>query len=69
MHDRTELLEAIQNYAEEWKAGNSYIQSPAKTALCIALDRYEMTFLDRIHNLEKENDYLDNLLHPACDSY
>ena len=38
---RDELLKAIQDYAEEWKTGNSGFGSPAKVALYIALDRYE----------------------------
>lgn len=43
---RDELLKAIQDYAEEWKTGQSGFGSPAKVALYIALDRYEAKVIE-----------------------
>jgi hypothetical protein len=43
---RNELLAAIQAYAEEWATGKSIMHSPAKVALCIALDRYEFGVIE-----------------------
>jgi hypothetical protein len=48
---RDELLKAIQDYAEEWKSGRSPIQSPAKTALYIALDEYEWGVIEETRKL------------------
>jgi DNA repair ATPase RecN len=54
MHSRDELIQAINNYAKGSKEGTETLGNhPAWTALCIALDRYEGTFLDRIKDLEK----------------
>lgn len=43
---RDELIKAIQDYAEEWAAGKSVFGSPAKIALSIALDRYELGIIE-----------------------
>ena len=47
---RDKLIDAIQAYAEEWKAGKTHIQSPAKTALIIALDNHEFAIIDKYKN-------------------
>ena len=44
---RDALVKAIQLYAEEWAGGRSTIQSAAKTALSIALDRHEFEVWDK----------------------
>jgi len=46
-HGRDELLQAIQNYADSWKAGTERVMShPAFTQLYIALDSYEQAVID-----------------------
>jgi hypothetical protein len=44
---RDKLLDAIQTYAEEWKAGKSTMHSDGKTELCLALDRHEFEVADK----------------------
>ena len=44
---RDKLLDAIQTYAEEWKAGKSTMHSDGKTGLCLALDRHEFEVADK----------------------
>ena len=63
MNPRDPLLKAIQDYAQEWKEGKSTIQSPAKTALYIALDRYDFRFLSRI---KEQKDIVDMLKQEKC---
>ena len=63
MHSRDELWEAIGNYAKGCKEGTETVgHHPAHAALCIALDKYEQTFLDRIKELEKEIEFLEGVL-------
>ena len=52
---RDNLVEAIQEYAEAWKNGKvTYMSSPARTKLIIALDCLEFAVHDSaIENLQK----------------
>jgi hypothetical protein len=44
---RDELIDSIQAYAEEWKAGKSTMHSAAKIRLISSLDRHEFSLTDR----------------------
>ena len=49
-HSRDELITAIQKYAQSWAAGTETIlPSPGRTALCIALDKYEFEYIDEVN--------------------
>jgi hypothetical protein len=53
MWRREPLLTAIQTFAEEWAAGkNRTMSSPARCALYIALDRYDLDNTDKMKKLE-----------------
>jgi hypothetical protein len=63
MHNRDELINAIQAYAQGIKDGTETILiHPAYSSLCKALDLYEMGFLDRIEDLNAEIGFLRGLI-------